>query len=70
MITIGALAKTYHLLPSEVLARGTTYDIMVMDVMMAWEDYQKQKADGNYVPKLSESELLQILEENKNGRGN
>lgn len=68
MITIGALAKTYHLLPSEVAARATTFDIMVMDVMATWEDYQQKKADGSYVPKLSQDELLQILEENKNGR--
>lgn len=68
MITIGALAKTYHLLPSEVLARGTTFDIMVMDVMAAWEEYHQKKADGTYVPDLSEEELLKILEENKNGR--
>lgn len=68
MITIGAIAKTYHLLPSEVLARGTTFDIMVMDVMAAWEDYHQKKAEGTYVPDLSEDELLQILEENKVGR--
>jgi hypothetical protein len=68
LITIGAIAKTYHLLPSEVLARGTTFDIMVMDVMAAWEDYHQKKAEGTYVPDLSEDELLQILEENKVGR--
>lgn len=68
MITIGALAKTYHLLPSEVLARATTFDIMVMDVMATWEDYHQKKADGSYVPDVSEEELLKILEESKNGR--
>jgi hypothetical protein len=50
------------------LARGTTFDIMVMDVMAAWEDYHQKKAEGTYVPDLSEDELLQILEENKVGR--
>lgn len=68
MITIGALAKTYHLLPSEVVARATTFDIMVMDVMATWEDYQHKKADGSYVPELTEEQMMKILEENNHGR--
>ena len=68
MITIGALAKTYHLLPSEVLARGTSFDIMVMDVMTAWEDYHQKKSEGTFVSDLSEEDLLKIVEENKNGK--
>ena len=40
MINVGILAKTYHLLPSQVLANATTYDIMITDVLTTWENYK------------------------------
>lgn len=40
MITIGHMAKTYGMLPSEIAARATTYDIMITDVYQAWEQFQ------------------------------
>lgn len=64
MIAIGHLAKTYGVLPSDVLARGTTFDLMVMDVFTTWENHQRNPNDiGNF----SQEELQSILEQNKNG---
>lgn len=40
MINVGYLAKTYHLLPSQVLANATTYDLMITDVLATWENYK------------------------------
>ena len=51
MITVGHLAKTYGLLPSEVLARATTYDMMVTDVCSTWEQYRNNPNSAeNYSP--------------------
>jgi hypothetical protein len=62
LITIGALAKHYGLLPSEVSSRATTFDLMVYDVSMTWERHQQDKADGkNTMPQLSEEELLKLV---------
>ena len=62
-MTIGALAKQYRLLPSEVRARATTYDIMVYDVMMTWEEDQRKKANGERsVPKLKQEDMRAMLE--------
>jgi hypothetical protein len=41
MISIGHIAKTYGLLPSEVLARATTFDLMITDVYSTWENHQQ-----------------------------
>lgn len=61
---MGLLAKTYGLLPSEVVARATTFDIMVADVVTAWERYQQNPNDpGNY----SQEDLQTIVERAKNG---
>lgn len=49
MISIGNLAKTYGLLPSEVLMRATTFDLMVTDVMVTWENFRNDpKSESNY----------------------
>lgn len=40
MINVGYLAKTYHLLPSQVIANATTYDMMITDVLATWENYK------------------------------
>lgn len=47
MINVGHMAKTYGLLPSEVIARATTYDIMVTDVYTTWQNHKAQPNDLN-----------------------
>lgn len=46
MITVGRMAREYGLLPSEVAQRASTYDIMVMDVVATYEQYQQQQQSG------------------------
>lgn len=49
MINIGMLAKTYGLLPSQVLHNATTYDLMVTDVLATWEHHKNNPTDmDNY----------------------
>lgn len=56
----------YHILPSEVAARATTYDIMVMDMMTAWEQYQQRRASGeSYTPEIPTDTLVSMLEQHK-----
>lgn len=40
MINVGVLAKTFHLLPSQVIAHATTYDLMIVDVLATWEEFK------------------------------
>lgn len=62
LISVGHLAKTYGVLPSEVLSRATTFDIMVTDILMTWERYQQNPAQAeNY----QTDDLLNILKETK-----
>ena len=64
MIAIGHIAKTYGVLPSDVLARGTTFDLMVTDVYATWERHQQNPTDLN---NFKTEDLQKILEKNKNG---
>lgn len=64
------MAKTYGLLPSEVAARATTFDIMVTDVFMTWERNEMNKAAGKPadLTQVDPEELKKMLEAAKNGR--
>jgi hypothetical protein len=65
MISIGHIAKTYGLLPSEVMARATTFDLMITDVYSTWENHQQNpKGLQDYNPE----ELLKIKERTRNER--
>ena len=52
------MAKEFGLLPSEVARRATTYDIMVYDMMIAWENHQ---ADPTAAPQLTEEQMLEMI---------
>jgi hypothetical protein len=62
MISIGHIAKTYGLLPSEVVSRATTFDIMITDVYSTWENYQ---SNPTAMSNFSQEQLAEIV---KRGR--
>jgi hypothetical protein len=63
MINIGMIAKQYGILPSMVREYGNTYDLMIYDVMMSWEQYQQEQASGKKsTPKLSEETMMAAIE--------
>ena len=67
MINIGMIAKQYGQLPSTVREYGTTYDLMIYDVMMSWDQYQQEKAEGKTpVPHLSQEQMLAMMEKVRN----
>lgn len=66
MLNIGVIAKTYSMLPSQVIDNATTYDLMISDVMSSWEEYQYNKAMGkSTVPNYSTQELLDMMQKGK-----
>lgn len=74
MLTIGMMAKQYHMLPSQVAASATTYDLQVFNSLMTWEQEQQDKAAGKKpAPKLSQDDMqamLQRVREKQNGINN
>lgn len=49
ILTVHNLAKTYMLLPSEVLSRATTFDLYVLDTYSRYVKYQEAKQQGKAV---------------------
>lgn len=55
-------------MPSEVLARATTFDLMVTDVLATYETYENYKAAGQVMPQddaYSVDELQAIMEKTR-----
>lgn len=71
MITIDNLAHRYGLLPSEALARGSSYDLKVMAISNTYhnkmrEEQQNKGLKGNKpvvpeAPVLSKEEMIKMI---------
>jgi hypothetical protein len=63
---IGEIARTFGCLPSEVDSKASTFDVMVYDVLMTWDQYKEDKKNGKIsTPNLDEKELLDIIKRAK-----
>jgi hypothetical protein len=63
LLSIDALGKRYSLLPSEVMSKASTFDLVVLDAAIGFEVYLQNKADGKKeAPKLSQEEMMAALE--------
>lgn len=71
ILTLHNLAKTYKMLPSEILERGTTFDLYVLDTFSRYVKYQEARAQGRSMPssgkpKLSIEQMKAMMEVAKN----
>lgn len=65
LVTLDNLAERYRLLPSEALARATTFDLRVLDVSAKWNLHRQQIASGEKpekpVPKLTQEQMQAMI---------
>ena len=60
------MAKYYGVLPSVVAEQASTFDLMVYDVSLTWEQEQQDRVSGkSTIPELSQEELLRIMKETR-----
>lgn len=68
ILQLDGLGKRYGLLPSEVLNRGNTFDLYIMDCALTFENYHHKKAMNNGkepLPDYTKDQLLSIFKNNK-----
>lgn len=68
ILQVDGLGKRYGLLPSEVLARGNTFDLYIMDCALTFENFHHKKAMNNGkdpTPDYSTDELQNMLQKVK-----
>lgn len=69
IVCIDAMAKRYSLLPSEVLERASTFDLVILDATLGYEQFITNK-DSKKPVSLSPDQLAQVKEQfyaNRNG---
>jgi hypothetical protein len=70
LLSIDAIGKRYSLLPSEVMTRASTFDLVVLDASLGYQKYIQDKADGNkQSPQLSQEEMIKMMERTKQKDG-
>jgi hypothetical protein len=56
------LGERYGMLPSEIMNRATTFDLVIMDMAMSFKRYVQDSQKEGYIPEVSTEELLKIKE--------
>ena len=56
------MGQRYSLLPSEVISRATTFDLVIMDSAMTLENHAQESSQEGFIPNISTEELLKIKE--------
>lgn len=63
LLSIDALGKRYSLLPSEVMSKASTFDLVVLDAAIGYEVYLQKRAEGKKeTPKLSQEVMMAAME--------
>jgi hypothetical protein len=68
ILQLDGLGKRYGMLPSEILSRGNTFDLYIMDCALTFENYHHKKAMNNGkdpVPEFTEDQLLDLFNRSK-----
>lgn len=63
VLTLHNLAHNYHLLPSEILSRGTTFDLYVLDTHTRWmrkQDENESKKHNSLAPRPNKLSIEQM----------
>lgn len=61
LLTIDSMASRYGMLPSEILQKATTFDLVMMDAAMGFQRHHRDKAEGR-APQYTEDDLVKIKE--------
>ena len=68
ILQVDGLGKRYGLLPSEVIKRGNTFDLYIMDCALTFENWHHKKAMNNGrdpIPDYTQDELMTLLNKAK-----
>jgi hypothetical protein len=61
ILTIHNLADAYKLLPSEVLSKGNTFDLYVLDVYTKYLNYRDAKEQGKAPPSQKNYSVEELM---------
>ena len=75
MVTIDNLANRYSLLPSEILERGSTFDLQVLNISTQYDVHMRKKNDKTSTfktpdrPELTEAQMNKMIARVQDAKG-
>lgn len=60
IMAVDTMASRYGMLPSRIMQDANTFDLVIMDAALGYQNYLRDKSDPNHIPDVSEDELLRI----------
>lgn len=75
ILILDSIASRYHCLPTEVLVRGSSLDVYIMDAALTYRNYKEQEAlhkEGKGtkpVPNIPVNTLEEMMRRVKEGNG-
>ena len=61
------MAEKYHMLPSEVADRATTFDYIIQDAVRSYDEFHQKSKEGGNLNDLVKTENLQEIMERARG---
>jgi hypothetical protein len=63
ILTLDSLASRYGMLPSQVICQASTFDLVVMDAAMSYENHLRKKEEPGHVPDIPLEDLIRMQEQ-------
>ena len=63
ILSIDRLGQRYGMLPSELMVRANTFDLVIMDSAMTLERHHSESQEEGYIPNIGVDELLKMKEQ-------
>jgi len=57
------MGQRYGMLPSQIIKKASTFDMVVMDISLSVEHHNREKQKPGYIPEVSTEDLLLIKEQ-------
>lgn len=62
VLSLDTLGQRYGMLPSKVLLEANTFDLVVMDMAISYENHLHKKDQKGYIPDVALDDLMTMKE--------
>jgi hypothetical protein len=60
ILALDTMASRYGHLPSEIMIRANTFDLVIMDAAMSYQSHLEKQQDPNYAAEIPLDDLIKI----------
>lgn len=65
VLMIDAMAKRYSMLPSQIMEQASTFDLVIMDSALTYEQYLMNKDKPGHAQNIPQEDLAEMMRSTK-----